>query len=227
MKIATVDSACSALDENLMPTNIMSMTGIIVDHPYEHPIYVKHACKDYSKDDPNLLVEELKLCQEMLENEKADYVHLDISLGGINILDLTLADLIFKIPLGDEGKKVLIRILPDLQNIAKSIKEKYQIPVLAIGKRSGPVRLAELYAAAYGVSYSMDKVRETRKAMYVGLPVKTMAEKNGGTLKVVSKEPMEASLYAEIPVTNGVHIEPFLNPIVRGFQTLKLTPQEV
>lgn len=227
MKIATVDSACSALDENLMPINIMSMAGIVVDHPYERPIYVKHVCKDYSKDDPNLLVEELKLCQEMLENDKVDYVHLDISLGGINILDLTLADLIFKIPLSDEGKKVLIRILPDLQNIAKTIKEKYQIPVLAMGKRSGPVRLAELYATAYGVSYSMDKVRETHKAMYVGLPVKTMVEKNGNILKVVSKEPMEASLYAEVAITNGVYIEPFLNPIVRGFQTLKLTPREV
>ncbi len=63
--------------------------------------------------------------------------------------------------------------------------------------------------------------------MYIGLPVKTMAEKDGNTLKIVSKEPMEASLYAEITVTNSVNIEPFLNPIVRGFQTLKLTPQEV
>lgn len=227
MKIVTADSACSELDENFMPINIMSMTGIIVDHPYEHPIYVKHVCKDYSKDDPNILIEELKLCSEMLENEKADYVHLDISLGGINILDLTLSDLIFKMPLSDDGKKVLIRILPDLRDIAKSIREKYRIPVLAIGKRSGPVRLAELYAAAFGISYSMDKVRETHKAMHVGLPVKTMAEKDGDILRIISKEPMETSLYAEITVTNYVNIEPFLNPIVRGFQTLKLTPQEV
>jgi len=227
MKIVTVDSACSMLDENLMPKNIMSMVGIVVDYPYDKPMQIQPRCKEYPKDDPNLLVEELKLCEEMLAMEKADYVHLDMSLGGIDILDLTPGDLLFRMPLSDEGRSVLTKILPDLKKIATTIKDKYQIPVLAIGKQSGPVRLAELYAAAFGVASAIDKVRESKETIFVGLPVKTVATREEDILKVSSREPMETELCAEVPVANGILMETFLNPIVRGFQTLKLMPQEV
>ncbi len=63
MKIATVDSACSVLNENFMPTNILAMAGIVVDHPYEQPSQVQTRNEDYLLGDPDLLVKELKLCQ--------------------------------------------------------------------------------------------------------------------------------------------------------------------
>jgi hypothetical protein len=226
MRVATVDSACSVLDENLLPTNIMSMVGIVLDHPYEKPSYVQSEDNGYySLSDYKLLVNELKLCEEMLAVEKVDYVHLDMSLGGVNILDLKEEDLLFKIPLSDTGRTIIRLILPDLQSIAKSIKEKYDVPVLAIGKKSHPVRLAELYAAAYGVSKAVDKAKESHKEFCVGLPVKTTATIANGNVTIASKEPMETTLCAEVPVADGVSIEAFYNPIVRGFQTIKLTPE--
>jgi hypothetical protein len=224
MKIVTVDSACSVLDENLMPTNILSMAGIVVDYPYEQPSQVQTRGEDYLLSDPNLLVNELKLCQEMLEVERADCVHLDLSLGGINLLSLTEEDLLFRIPMSYDGREVLRLILPDLQKIAAAINEEYEVPVLAIGKRSGPVRLAELYAAAYGVARAMEKAKESGETVYVGLPSGTTATIDGGKSRVTSQEPMEKSLSAEAPVVAGVHVEAFLNPIVRRFQALKLTP---
>lgn len=227
MKIATVDSACSMLDENLMPKNIMSMVGIVVDYPYNKPSQIQARTQDYSITDYGLLVNELKLCQEMLEIEKADYVHFDMSLGGINLLELKEEDLLFKIPLSEQGRAILKLILPELQSLAKAIDEKYHIPVLAIGKKSGPVRLAELYAAAYGIAKAFEKAKETKGVVYLGLPSTTTAEIEGDRVRVSSQEPMEKSLYAEAPITNGVKMETFLNPIVRRFQTLKLTPQEV
>ena len=226
MKIATVDSACSILNEKLMPTNILSMAGIVVDYPYEQPSQVQTRGEDYLISDPNLLVSELKLCQEMLEIEEADCIHLDLSLGGINLLNLTEEDLLFRIPMSYDGREVLRLILPDLKRIAAAVNEEYQIPVLAIGKRSGPVRLAELYATAYGVVRAMEKAKDSQEAIYVGLPSGTTASIDGDKVKVASQEPMEKNLSAEAPVVAGVHMEAFLNPIVRRFQALKLTPQE-
>jgi hypothetical protein len=241
MKIATVDSACSILNENLMPTNILSMAGIVVDYPYEQPSQVQTRGEDYLVSDPNLLVNELKLCQEMLEIERVDSVHLDLSLGGINLLNLTEEDLLFRIPMSYDGREVLRLILPDLKRIATAIDEEHQIPVLAIGKRSGPVRLAELYAAAYGVARAMEKVKESGETIYVGLPLGATATMGGDRegeapaepetpaepkVRIVSQIPMEKNLSAEAPVVAGVRMETFLNPIVRRFQALKLTPQE-
>ena len=225
MRIATVDSACSVLDENFLPTNIIATVGIIVDHPYKEPAYIHNKSKDYSLTDYAIIVNELKVCEEMLATQKADYVHLDMSLGGVNILDIKEEDILYKIPLSDTGRTIIRLILPELQNIAKSIKDKYQIPVLAIGKKSHPVRLAELYAAAYGVSKAIDKVRESRQTIFVGLPVRTTATIADGNVKIASQEPMEDTLCAEVPIADGVSIEAFHNPIVRGFQTIKLTPE--
>jgi len=225
MRIATVDSACSVLDENFLPTNIIATVGIIVDHPYKEPAYIHNKSKDYSLTDYAIIVNELKVCEEMLATQKADYVHLDMSLGGVNILDIKEEDILYKIPLSDTGRTIIRLILPELQNIAKSIKDKYQIPVLAIGKKSHPVRLAELYAAAYGVSKAIDKVRESRQTIFVGLPVRITAAITDGNVKIASQEPMEDTLCAEVPVADGVSIEAFHNPIVRGFQTIKLTPE--
>ena len=227
MKIATVDSACSVLNENFMPTNILAMAGIVVDHPYEQPSQVQTRDEDYLLSDPDLLVKELKLCQEMLETEPVDYVHLDMSLGGINILELTEADLLLRIRMSESGRRILRSILPELQRIATEIEEQYQTPVLAIGKRSGPVRLAELYAAAYGVARAIEKVKESGEILCVGLPVGTMATLNGDKVSVTSLIPMESKLRAEAPITGGVHVEAFINPVIRRFHALKLTQENV
>lgn len=224
MKIATVDSACSILNENLTPINILSMAGIVVDYPYEQPSQVQTRGEDYLVSDPNLLVNELRLCQEMLGMEAADCVHLDLSLGGMDLLDLTEEDLLFRIPMSYNGREVLKLILPDLQRIAIAIGEEYQIPVLAIGKKSGPVRLAELYAAAHGVARAIEKAKETRETIYVGLPAGTTATIDGSKVRIESQIPMERNLSAEAPIVAGVNAETFLNPIVRRFQAVKLIP---
>ncbi len=226
MRIATVDSACSVLNESFAPTNILSMVGIVVDHPYEQPSKVQVRGEEYLLGDPNLLVDELKLCQEMLETEQVDSIHLDMSLGGVNILEITQADLLFKIPISPTGREVLKTILPELQRIATAIDEQHHVPVLAIGKRSGPVRLAELHAAAYGVAKAIEKAKESGETVYVGLPVGTTAVFNGSKVTVTSLIPIESKMRAEAPVSDGVQVESFLNPIIRRFHALKITPGE-
>jgi len=228
MKIVTADSACSILNKDLMPTNILSTVAIVVDFPYETPIKVHARAGDYSIKDPTVLVHELRLCEELLGIEPAECVHFDLTLGGINILDIT-DEFLFQLNLSPRGRSVLHAILPDLREIALAIDEKYHAPVLAMGKRSLPVRLAELYASAYGIARGIKiaSVSEAEEPIYLGLPEKVLAffdEKD--KVKVTSEEPMEKSLVAEVPISNGVLVEPFLNPMTRGFQVLRLTKRD-
>ena len=228
MKIVTADSACSILDKDLLPTNILSTVAIVVDFPYKTPIQVQVRDGDYSIKDPTVLVHELRLCEKLLDIESAECVHFDLTLGGINILDIT-DEFLFQLNLSPTGRSVLHAILPDLREIALSIDEKYHAPVLAMGKRSLPVRLAELHASAYGIARAMEiaSALETEDPIYLGLPEKTLAFfDEEGKVKVTSEEPMEGSLIAETPISNGVLVEPFLNPVTRGFQVLRLTKRD-
>ena len=227
MKIATVDSACSVLDNELMPINILATAAIVVDFPYHTPQKVHARTGNYKITDPNVLVYELRMCEELMDMEPAEFVHFDLTLGGINLLDIT-DEYLFQIALSPTGRSVLHAILPELREIALSIGEKHHAPVLAMGKRSMPVRLAELYASAHGVSRAIELAKEEEHPIYIGLPEKVSAtfEETPPTVRVTSEEPMEQSLFAEAPVDNGVLVEPFLNPVTRGFQVLKLTAQQ-
>ena len=222
MRIATVDSGCSILDRELKPISILSTAALVVDQPYEEPMRLEVRPGDYSLTDPNVLVYELELCQELLASQTADCVHFDLTLGGINLLDIT-DEYLFQAQLSPMGRSVLHAIMPTLRDIAMRINETYHIPVLAMGKRSIPVRLAELYAAAYGVQHAFEKAKTADTPIYVGLPAKVSAsfEEDGG-VRVSSAEPMEDSLTAEAPITNGVSVKRFLNPVTRGFQVLKI-----
>ena len=222
MKVATVDSGCSILDRDLKPITILSSVAVVVDRPYEKPVNLEVRWGDYTLTDPNVLVYELELCQKLLANEDADCVHLDLTLGGVNLLDLT-DEALFQMQLSPTGRSFLHAIMPKLRRIAAEIGETHHIPVLAMGKRSIPVRVAELHAAAYGVQQAIRKAQTSDEPIHVGLPSKVMADfDTDGVVRVSSAEPMEASLTAEAPVADGVEVERFLNPVTRGFQVLRL-----
>ena len=88
------------------------------------------------------------------------------------------------------------------------------------------MRLAEMYAAAYGVARAIEKVKESGETMIVGLPVGTEAVFSDDKVTVTSLTPIESKLRAEAPVTDGVKVECFLNPVIRRSYALKLTPRE-
>jgi hypothetical protein len=222
MKIATVDSGCSVLDHYFRPTNILATAALVTDQPYEQPIQTETQSGDYALTDPNVLIYELQLCQQLLAGQAADCVHLDLSLGGINVLDIT-DEYLFQMHLSPTGRSVLHAIMPTLRDIAVQIGETHHIPVLALGKRSIPVRLAELYATAYGIQHAFELARAADAPILVGLPAKVLASfETDGVVHVSSAEPMEDAMTAEVPIENGLSVERFLNPVTRGFQVLKI-----
>lgn len=222
MRIIAADSACSTLDAAFMPADILASAVILLDHPYREPAQVRHVAADYRLSDPNVLVYELRLCQQMLETETADCVHLDLSFGGLNLLSIT-DEMLWRTPLSTHGREVLRLVLPDLQALALSIGERFKVPVYAVGDKSGAVRLAELTAAAGGVARAAQRALTADAPVTVGLPRHTRAIFEEGRVTVASTEPMELGLIAGAEAPEGVDVEAFLNPVAREFQALRLT----
>jgi len=222
MKIIAADSACSYLDDSFMPKDILASSVVLLDYPYREPLQIRTVPADYRLTDPNVLVYELRLCMQMLETEPADAIHLDLSLGGINILSLT-EGMIDRMSFSTRGREVLLFVLPDLQQMALSIGEKYKVPVYAMGDKSAAVRLAEMNAAAGGVARAAQRALTSETAAIVGMPRGTRALFDGRQISVVSMDPMEEGLVASAEAPEHVEVEAFLNPVARHFQALRFS----
>lgn len=220
MRILAADSACSYLDESLMPKSIMNSAAVVLDHPYREPSLVRVVTADYQITDPSVLVYELRLCQEILASERVDCVHLDLSFGGLNILTIT-EEMLWRMPLSTSGREVLRLILPELQRIALDIGEKYKVPVYAAGSKSMAVRVAELHAAAAAVARAAQHALAAETPLVVGLPKRSSVLLEGDRMRVVSREPMECDYWVEAPLPRGVAVDTFVNPVARDFQALR------
>jgi hypothetical protein len=224
MKIIAADSACSTLDPSFMPRDILNSAVVLLDHPYREPLQARHVTADYKLSDPNVLVYELRLCAQMLEEVEADCIHLDFSMGGVNILSLTDA-MLERMIVSSRGYEILRFILPDLQGLAVSIGEKYKVPVYAMGDKSAAVRVAELTAAAGGVALAARRALTAEAPTIIGLPRHTRAVFEGDQVSVISMDPMEEGLAGRAEAPEHVEVEAFLNPVARQFQTLKFSPR--
>ena len=58
------------------------------------------------------------------------------------------------------GRQNILKILPRLRKIAAEIKRVHGIDMLAIGKESVPVRIAELTAGAEAILYACQRADE-------------------------------------------------------------------
>jgi nitrogenase molybdenum-iron protein alpha/beta subunit len=127
------------------------------------------------------------------------------------------------------AKRDLLKILPKLRKIAGEITQKYGIEILAIGKESIPVRIAELTAGAHAILYACEKAIKEKQTVLLGLPSKCqprVAEKRVYLYSLMDAE-HDIRGYAEDTgeILKKVNIMEMLNPIARGFRALKITPK--
>jgi len=229
LKIIAADSSAAILNQEFEPQSIVGAAAVLVNPPYREcnaclaePIFAD------AENGHEVIVHEAELCRELLGRVKADVIHLDMSLGAVPLERLSPIQL-SNIRVSSRARRHLIKILPRLRKIAGEVTQKYGIEILAIGKESIPVRIAELTAGAHAILYACDKALRENQMVLLGLPSKCQprpAEKRVYLYSLIAAE-YDIRGFAEDTkeLLEKVDIVEILNPIVRGFRALKLTPK--
>jgi len=226
--VVAADSGAAILNDRFEPLEIVAAVATLVEPPYREaslclaePIFASVE-KGYL-----LVVHELELCQKLLKEAKADVVHLDVSLGGISIEELSVVG-ISKLRVSSKARGQVLKILPKIRKIAADIKRVYGIEVLALGKESVPVRVAELTSGAHAILYSMEKAVKENTKLRLGLPVKCQPKFLDDGVALESLIPAEQDVVGYAKDDKGilrkVQTSEMLNPCARGFRLLEITP---
>jgi hypothetical protein len=131
--------------------------------------------------------------------------------------------------LSSKARVNLLRLLPKLRKVAGEIKRKHGIEMLAMGKESVAVRVAELTAGAEAVVFACAEVAKSGEPLLVGLP--TRCEHLVVDSRVYLQSLIEAEHdvrgYAHDPegVLAKVELAEMLNPVARGFRAIKIKPK--
>jgi len=229
LKVVAADSGAAVLNNNYHPLFIVASAVVSVDAPYRKPSRCLAEPIFANVENGHLLiVHELELCQKLLQEEKADSVHLDMSLGSLSLEELSPVEL-SKMKISGRARQHILQILPKIRKFSTDIKRVYGIDVLAIGKESMPVRIAELHCGAYAILYCAKKVLAEKKDLKVGLPAKCTAtiEKNNITLKSLAPAEHDLITLAEDKenVLEKVEIQEIPNPVARGFRVIEIKPK--
>lgn len=227
MRIISADSGAALLNERYEAQYIVAAVSVLVEPPYR--IAQKHIAEPiFSKvaNSHELIVHELELCQMLLKETKADVVHLDMSFGGALMEELSPIQLS---NISSKARGYLLKILPKMRKIAADIKRVYGIEVLAIGKDSVPVRIAELTAGAYAILYAAEKVVKEKQGVLLGMPSKCYARRIENGVVVHSLIPAEHDIVGFAADTDEILAKvtssELLNPCARGFRALEITPK--
>jgi len=229
LRVISADSAAAILDAKFMPVSLVASASVLVDPPYREPCtrlaepIFKEVANGYE-----VIVQEALLCRDLLGRVKADIVHLDMSLGAVSVQELSPVEL-SNMRISSRARQHILKLLPKLRKIAGDIKRAYGVEVLAIGKESIPVRVAELTAGAEAVLFACAKVLQEKKSLLLGLPSTCQPRMAGNRVYLYSLMAAEHDIrgHAEdtLGTLNKVNIVETLNPCARGFRALKIKPK--
>lgn len=228
LRIVAADSAAALLDENFHPLKIVACAAVLVKPPYRRASEcIAEAIFADVENGHELVVHELELCNKLLKNVKADIIHLDISLGGMKTEELSAASLSSLVY--GRARSHILKILPKIRKISDDIRRAHKIDVLAIGKESVPVRIAELTAGAYAITFTAKKCLEEKREFMLGLPAKCQPRKGENGIYMHSLIPAEHDIvgFAEDKekIIENVILKEILNPCARGFRAVKIRPK--
>jgi hypothetical protein len=230
LRIISADSSAAILDAKFTPLYLVASASVAVNPPYREPCarlaepIFKEVAKGYE-----VIVHEAELCRDLLSSVKADVVHLDLSLGAIPVEELSPVEL-SNMRISSRARQHLIRLLPRLRKIAGDIKRAYGLDMLAIGKESIPVRVAELTAGAEAILFACAQALEEKEELLLGLPSRCQPRIAGRMVCLHSLIAAEHDVhgYAEdgLDVLSKVNIVEMLNPCARGFRALRIKPKK-
>ena len=230
MRIVSADSGAATLNERYEPLQVVAACAVLVERPFTkvstciaEPIFVQ------VENGYQLVVHELELCANLLKTTEADVVHLDMSLGGLKLEELSAVSL-SQLSLSNRARGHLLKVMPKLRKLALDIKQAYNIEVSAIGKESIPVRIAELTSGAYAVLYAAEKAVKEAETIRLGLPsrctVKTDLERITLKSLLPAEEDIDGYAQDENKVLAKVELTEMPNPCARGFRLTEITPRQ-
>jgi hypothetical protein len=220
LKIISADSAAAILDEQFNPLLHVASVAVLVEPPYREPsLRLAEPIFREVNEGFDVVAHEAELCRNLLDKVKADVVHLDMTLGGISVEELSPVELT-NIKASVRGRQNILRILPRLRKVACEIKRLHGIDMLAIGKESVPVRIAELTAGAEAVLFATQRALEEKKSVLLGLPLNCQPIVLDHRVYIHSLIPNEHDVRGfcvdSMDVLIKVKLVESLNPIARG-----------
>jgi hypothetical protein len=229
LRVVSADSGAAVLNERFEPLHIVAASAVLVEPPYcQVSSYLAEPIFTNVENGHTLVVHELELCLNLLKTVKADVVHLDMSLGRINVDELSALSL-SRMRLSGKARVHLLSILPKIRKLALDVKRVYNIEVIAIGKESIPVRIAELTSGAHAVLYCAEKTVKEGKMLRLGLPTTCRAKIIEDRVTLESLLPVEQDVKGfakdENKILQNVQLTEMSNPCARGFRLLEIAPK--
>jgi len=231
LRVVSADSGAAVLSDRFEPLSVVALSAVLVEPPYRGAsLQVAEPVFAGVEEGPSLVVRELRLCQGLLEEAEveADVVHLDMTLNGLSVADLSPVDL-SEMRLSAKARKQILGILPKLRKAASEIRRSRGIEVLALGKSSVPVRIAELTSGAHAILYSAERALEQKARLVLGLPTNCQPTLFHGGVTLRSLEPSEHDLAGHARDEKGhlerVQVLEMLNPCLRGFRAVEIRPK--
>ena len=206
----------------------MASVSVLVNPPYREPAF-RLADPIFREVESGfeVIVHEAELCRSLLDRMAADVVHLDLTLGGVSVEQLSPVEL-SNLPASRTGRVNILKILPRLRKIAGEIKRIHDVDMLAIGKESVPVRIAELTAGAEAILFACKKAVDEKEPLLLGLPLKCQMRVLSDHVYLHSLIEAEHDVrgYAvdSENVLKKIKLVETLNPCARGFRALKIEP---
>jgi len=223
MRIIAADSGGAILKDDYEPTCIVGTAAVLVKPPYRYPSAVLWKPFEYSLDEREPILNEMLFCLELFKKHGSDVIHLDISLGGVNLFDLDVRRLAnYKV--SPRGRRVLESLIPKLKNAAKGFDN---IKILLVGKDSSAVRIAELTVGIYGLLYVINRlVNGEREKVLYGLPRgnSILVSKSHLTIKSlkVSEFDISVTMNLQKDILDNVELLEYSNPIASGFRVIEI-----
>jgi hypothetical protein len=208
---------------------LVASVSVLVEPPYREPsTRITEPIFREIDSSFDVIVHEAQLCLNMLTKVDADVVHLDMTLGGVSVEDLSPVELL-NMRASKAGRQNILKILPRLRKIAAEIKRGHGIDMIAIGKESVPVRIAELTAGAEAILYTCQRADDAQEDVLLGLPLNCQPLVLDDRVYLHSLISGEHDLRSYAVDTEKilakVKLAETLNPVARGFRALKIAPK--
>jgi len=224
MRFVSADTGGGLLTEDYELVGLIATAAVLVEKPYRTASLSRVRYADpfnYDLSGRQAVRDEAFLAVELAREVRPDVIHLDSTIGGIEVRKLD-EPTIDALTITDRGKEVWKDLAKDLQPLAKKFWEETGIEIIAIGKSSVPVRIAEIYSGLYTAKWAIDYAKKNGKVI-VGLPRYMSVELRPGKIYGESLDPREGGLFGEIEAdTDGIGWELYPNPFFRRYMVLEV-----